>query len=190
MISGSRMRLFWFSIPPIWATTWPFAAPILSLGIPTLVGLNMADDLRSRGGDLDTDALSEQVGAPVALISARRGEGMDAVGKFLNGKFVPPPPRQLPVIQDIPACRQWAGRLGSQAGYRPPAPAVWTHRLDAVFLHPWRVLSCLDSSWWLFFRRFSTWAEPLMDGVDSLIGASGAWIASMLAPFVVSVAAD
>ena len=159
-----------------------FAAPILSLGIPTLVGLNMADDLRSRGGDLDTDALSEQVGAPVALISARRGEGMDAVGKFLNGKFVPPPPRQLPVIQDIPACRQWAGRLGSQAGYRPPAPAVWTHRLDAVFLHPLAGPVVFGLVVVAVFQAIFTWAEPLMNGVDSLIGASGAWIASMLAP--------
>ena len=51
------------------------AAPILSLGLPTLVILNMADDLRQRGGHLDLEALSAQLGAPVALISARRGEG-------------------------------------------------------------------------------------------------------------------
>ena len=29
------------------------AAPILALGLPTLVILNMADDLRSRGGEVD-----------------------------------------------------------------------------------------------------------------------------------------
>ena len=46
------------------------AAPILSLGLPTLVALNMADDLSGRGGKVDVDALSEQLGAPVALISA------------------------------------------------------------------------------------------------------------------------
>ena len=51
------------------------AAPILSLGVPTLVILNMADDLRSREGKVDLAALSAELGAPVALISARRGEG-------------------------------------------------------------------------------------------------------------------
>ena len=158
------------------------AAPILSLGIPTLVGLNMADDLRSRGGDLDTDALSERVGAPVALISARRGEGMDAVLKFLSGTVPPPPQRELPVIQDIPGCRQWAGRLGSEAGYRPPAPAVWTHRLDAVFLHPVAGPVVFGLIVVAVFQAIFTWAEPLMDGVDGLIGSSGAWIASMLSP--------
>src|ERR1041385_7084412 len=46
------------------------AAPILALGVPTLIILNMADDLRNRGGDLDLTALAAQLGAPVALASA------------------------------------------------------------------------------------------------------------------------
>ena len=58
------------------------AAPILGLGLPTLVLLNMADDLRSRGGDLDPEKLADQLGAPVALISASRGEGLEAVTRF------------------------------------------------------------------------------------------------------------
>ncbi len=58
------------------------AAPILALGLPTLVILNMADDLRSRGGKLDLEALSAELGAPVALISARQGEGIGQVFRF------------------------------------------------------------------------------------------------------------
>ena len=34
------------------------AAPILSLRLPTLVILNMADDLKSRGGEVDTAELA------------------------------------------------------------------------------------------------------------------------------------
>src|SRR5579872_4692101 len=41
------------------------AAPILSLGIPTMIALNMADDLRSRGGTADVEQLALQLGAPV-----------------------------------------------------------------------------------------------------------------------------
>src|ERR1035441_5388933 len=44
------------------------AAPILALGLPTLIILNMADDLRSRGGKLDLRKLSHELGAPVTLI--------------------------------------------------------------------------------------------------------------------------
>jgi len=51
------------------------AAPILSLGIPVLIILNMADDLRARGGTVDVRKLSEQLGAPVALIQCARRRG-------------------------------------------------------------------------------------------------------------------
>ena len=59
------------------------AAPILALGLPTLVILNMADDLRNRGGQIDLAALSEQLGAPVALVSARHGR-RDRTGSRLS----------------------------------------------------------------------------------------------------------
>src|SRR5581483_9032342 len=52
------------------------AASILALGTPTLVILNMADELRRRGGNLDVAALEAQLGAPVVLASARQGEGV------------------------------------------------------------------------------------------------------------------
>ena len=113
------------------------AAPILSLGLPTLVILNMADDLRNRGGTLDLEALSAELGAPVALVSARQGEGIDQVFDFLAGAMPKPAPRELPVLQDVPKCREWAGQVGSQAAYRaahrrPSGRAAWMR----VFLHP------------------------------------------------------
>src|SRR5690242_20285269 len=112
------------------------AAPILALGLPTLIILNMADDLRSREGNLDMFKLSQELGAPVALISARAGEGLDQVFDFLAGTMAKPAPPLLPVLHDVPNCREWAGGVGSKAGYRPPIAPIWTRRLDSVILHP------------------------------------------------------
>jgi ferrous iron transport protein B len=112
------------------------AAPILSLGLPTLIALNMADDLRARGGDLDLNGLADRVGAPVALISAKSGEGVEAVFEFLEGKLGVPKPVELPIISNIPQCRQWSANIGHATGYRAPAPPAWTRRLDGIFLHP------------------------------------------------------
>ncbi len=53
------------------------AAPILSLKLPTLVILNMADDLKSRGGHVDTAELATELGSPVALIGASKGQGIE-----------------------------------------------------------------------------------------------------------------
>jgi ferrous iron transport protein B len=78
------------------------AAPVLSLGLPTLVILNMADDLSRRGGALDVAALGAQLGAPVAMTSAKRGDGVDKVLQFLAGTTSGgqrvPPKMQLPVL--------------------------------------------------------------------------------------------
>src|SRR5579863_1490027 len=97
------------------------AAPVLSLGLPTLVILNMADDLDARGGEIDSAELAMQLGSPVALISAAKGIGVDKVFHFLSGTTLGAPAQkplmELPVIQDIPKCRAWAAHAGSKAKY-------------------------------------------------------------------------
>jgi ferrous iron transport protein B len=112
------------------------AAPILALGLPTLIILNMADDLRNRRGKIDVAKLSAELGAPVALISARAGEGIEKVHDFLTGVMPKPSTKELPVLQDVPKCRAWAGQVSGKASYLPPIPPKWTRRLDAIFLHP------------------------------------------------------
>lgn len=156
------------------------AAPVLALGTPTLVILNMADDLRSRGGKVDVEALARQLGAPVTLISAARGEGIDTVFKFLGGTVGVPAPVELPVIQDVPHCRQWAGRMGERAAYHPPAPPRWTRKLDAIFLHPWKGPIVFGLVVLAVFQSIFSWARPLMDGIQSLILTSGVWLEGVL----------
>src|ERR1700733_1019629 len=51
------------------------AAPVLSVGLPTLVLLNMSDLMKQRGGKVDPLELARELAAPVALISASRGTG-------------------------------------------------------------------------------------------------------------------
>ncbi|MBI1358001.1 MAG: ferrous iron transporter B [Acidobacteria bacterium] len=156
------------------------AAPIISLGLPTLVALNMADDLARRGGSIDVNALSQRIGAPTALISAKTGEGLQPVEEFLDGKLGAPPPVQLPVLQDVPACHAWATDARTRAGYRPPAPPHWTRRLDGIFLHPvWGPLIFLLVVVAVFQTIFTA-AVPLMDGVEALISTSGEWLKAAL----------
>jgi ferrous iron transport protein B len=156
------------------------AAPILALGVPTLIILNMADDLRNRGGHVDTRQLSAQLGAPVALVSARQGEGIDEVFEFLASAMPAPAPQELPVLHDVPKCREWAGRVGSQASYRPPVPPKWTRRLDSVFLHPVAGPLVFAVVVVAVFQTIFTAAVPLMDGLRWLFEVSGKWVAATL----------
>jgi ferrous iron transport protein B len=154
------------------------AAPMLALEKPILVVLNMADELRVRGGEVDAGALAQRLGAPVVLISAAKGEGLEGVSDFLESTFKAPAPVELPVLQSPPSCRQWAGQVAADSSYRPPVAPIWTQRLDAVFLHrlvgPLAFLLVVVAVFQTIFYA----AVPLMDGVEWLVTASGGFLES------------
>ena len=156
------------------------AAPILALGVPTLIILNMADDLAARGGKVDLKKLSEQLGAPVALISARAGAGIGKVFDFLAGAMPKPVPRGLPVLQDVPKCREWAGAVGHQAAYLAPIAPKWTRRLDRVFLHPVAgpVIFLLIVVG--VIRTIFMASAPITDVAQQAFAISGNWIAAAM----------
>jgi len=111
------------------------AGRVIALGLPTLVLLNMADELRKRGGHVDVLSLARQLGTPVALVSATTGEGIVAVQNFLSSATASPEPLELPVVGSTRGYREWAVKVGTNAKYCRPATPVWTQRLDSVFLH-------------------------------------------------------
>ncbi len=49
---------------------------LLELNIPTVIALNMMDEVRASGGTVDTKLLSELIGVPVVPISAAKKEGI------------------------------------------------------------------------------------------------------------------
>ena len=156
------------------------AAPILALEVPTLVILNMADDLRKRGGKVDVAALSRELGAPVALMNARGGEGISQVFDFLGGVMPKPAPKLLPILQDVPKCRAWAGQVSGQAAYRAPIPPKWTRRLDAIFLHSVGGPLVFAAVVIAVFQTMFAIGDPAKTAVDRLLQVSGNWLTSVL----------
>jgi len=112
------------------------AAQVLSLRLPTLVLLNMKDQLQQRGGSVDTFKLAQELGAPVALISATQTDGLDAIYRFLEETGGKREMVQLPVLQNPGLCRDWAVGVGRRSDYTAPASPIWTRRMDKVVLHP------------------------------------------------------
>ena len=155
-------------------------APVLALGLPTLVVLNMADDLQRRGGEVDPAALADQLGTPVVLASAATGEGLDTIRRFLTGRFGVPARVALPVLQSVPACRAWAGQLTDASAYRSPVPPVWSHRLDGIALHPVAGPLVFFAVILGVFQAMFVVAAPLSDGIEAIIAAGGAWLATWL----------
>jgi ferrous iron transport protein B len=161
------------------------AAPILSLGLPTLVLLNMSDLMETRGGEVDTLALARELGAPVAKISASRGTGLDSISHFLDRKSEPEIPRtqgrlELPVVGNARSYRQWATGISTRTKYKAPLSSEWTRKLDRVLLHrivgPLLFLAVVITVFQVVFSI----GQPLSDGFGELLNGAGDKIGTFL----------
>jgi ferrous iron transport protein B len=147
------------------------AAPVLSLGLPTLVLLNMSDVMKSRGGKVDTLQLARELNAPVAQISATNGTGLEAVPLFLHqpGNGTGPEPVTLPVLGNAASAHTWAAQVSRRTGYRAPLSAELSRKIDSVLLHRfWGPLLFLLVVVGVFEVVFSI-GQPLSDGFGELL---------------------
>lgn len=75
---------------------------ILETGVPTVIALNMSDELKLRGETIDSSYLEKELGVRVVKISARNKEGIkelyDAVKETIDKKIVP---KKLPLYEKL-----------------------------------------------------------------------------------------
>ncbi len=111
---------------------------VLACGLPTLMLINMADELAARNGFIDPLAVARELRTPTALISASRGTGMDAIHNFLNGRHAAA--QILPVLQAggnaAAACAIDCTGLTKSGSYRRPHHSRFTRAFDRWALHP------------------------------------------------------
>ncbi|MGA2083979.1 MAG: ferrous iron transporter B [Terracidiphilus sp.] len=162
------------------------AAPVLALGLPTLVLLNMSDLMESRGGQVDSLKLARELGAAVAQISATRATGLDAVPLFLNrlnGRDAHKPdakPLTLPVLGNAASAHTWAAQVSSRTGYQAPLSVEGTRKIDNILLHRiWGPLLFLVVVVGVFEVVFSI-GQPLSDGFGDILARIGGLVRPLL----------
>jgi ferrous iron transport protein B len=163
------------------------AAPVLALNLPTLVLLNMTDLMESRGGEVDTLALAQELGVPVAKISGAQGIGLNAIAQFLNRRSEPAmettqqaPRLELPVVGNARSYRQWATGVSSRTKYKAPLSSEWTRKLDGVLLHRvWGPLLFLMVVFAVFQVVF-TLGNPLSDAFGNVLYGLGDFVGRFL----------
>ena len=170
------------------------AAPVLSLGLPTLLLLNMTDLMETRGGEVDTLALAQELGVPVAKISAARGFGLDAIPRFLNAKDqnlvqLQGARLELPVMGNARSYRQWATGVSTRTRYKAPLSPEWTRKLDNLLLGqvtgPLIFLVVVIAVFQTVFSiglPFSDWSQNGLNALGDLLGRhiAPAWLESLL----------
>ena len=147
------------------------AAPVLAMGLPTLVLLNMSDLMEERGGSIDALKLARELGAPVAKISAVNGGGMEAIPRFLHQHTdrAGAQPLTLPILGNAASAHSWAAQVSRRTDYRAPLSVEGTRKIDNVLLHRiWGPLLFLVVVVGVFEVVFSI-GQPLSDGFGSIL---------------------
>ncbi|MEO5773644.1 MAG: ferrous iron transporter B [Sphingomicrobium sp.] len=153
-----------------------FALQLIELGLPTVVALNMIDLATRDGLELDSRALSKSLGVPVVETVAVRRRGVADLNQALDALLDGPVRRPMPDVSgDLLHLQRKAREIATAAVVRETPVRRWTHRLDAVLLHPVAGPIILALIMFVMFQAVFAWAEI----PKAWIGAGVAWLAQL-----------
>src|SRR5690348_11621786 len=168
-----------------------FALQLIELGLPTIVALNMVDLAKRDGLELDPSRLSSELGVPVIETVAVRRRGISELQAALDDMLSAPfCGVHEHVKSDLINLQRRAREIATKAVVSETPVRRWTHRLDAVLLHPVLGPLILALIMFVMFQAVFAWSEApkswIEDGV-AWVGAqaSGALPAGLLRSLVV-----
>ena len=151
------------------------ALQIKNLGLPTVLLLNMQDEAKRSGITIDTDAMSEQLGLPVMLISAKYGDNcpqaLQMAAKQLAEKFNAVSPSEIANLLDADVqIEQEMQNIVKQTVQIPTELTdATTDNIDKVLLHPLFGLPLFFVAMFLLFQFIFTIGTPLQTGMAWLL---------------------
>jgi ferrous iron transport protein B len=133
---------------------------------------NMMDVLVKHDIQVDLDGLSRQIKAPVLPMSARSGDGIEALLEKLKANHVRPLTGAEPGLADTPdeLLRGTAHQLARRFGPKGDILIKSQARLDDFFLHTSFGGLAFFGIMYLLFQSIFTWAAPAMDAVEWVLG--------------------
>lgn len=158
-------------------------------GRPVSVVANMGDILRRHGLSIDAEGLSQAIGAPVMVASARTGEGTDAIISRLQSPPPAPAPQRVADDNSILASEGGsaddalyaaAHRLAAQYGAPADGLLQSQSRLDRFFLGSLSGGLTFSLIMLILFQSIFTWSAPAMDAVEAGIIGLGGWILPLI----------
>lgn len=162
---------------------------MIELGRPILLVLNMMDEARRRGMQINTQKLSERLGIPVAETVAVRNAGIENLLNALDQAKYAVPHTELSGLkgshhQKIATILHDVVQYADQEDKR-------SDFLDRIFLHPVLGLVTLAVMMFVVFQAVFAWAAPFMDGIESLFGWLGEVIGTSISqPLLHSLVVD
>ncbi|ALM85640.1 ferrous iron transporter B [Bordetella sp. N] len=143
------------------------------LGLPVIVALNMADEAKRRGIQIDMARLSEALGMPVVETVAVRRDGVGNLIARLDD-VVPAPTR----TQDSGDLHADVRALLADTVRMPATTTTLTDRVDRWALHPVLGFLLLALIMFLTFQAVYAIGKPMTDAIADGMGSLGELLTS------------
>lgn len=159
------------------------------VGRAVTVVANMSDILQRHRLTMNASGLSEALGVPVILASARTGDGLDVVIEALSEPSPPSEPSTVAQASDVLASEgnaadsalyERAHRLAEQFGAPSDVLLQSQSRLDRFFLGSLTGGLAFSLVMLVLFQSIFTWSAPAMGAVESAVIGVGVWVLPFL----------
>ncbi|MGE8564115.1 MAG: ferrous iron transporter B [Acinetobacter bohemicus] len=162
---------------------------MIALGRPILLVLNMMDEARRRGMQINTQKLSERLGIPVVETVAVRHSGIENLMNALDqGKYSIPHTELSGLNGDN---HHKISTILHDVVHSVDQEDKRSDFLDKIFLHPVLGLVSLALMMFVVFQAVFAWAAPFMDGIESLFGWFGEFVGQHIShPLLNSLVVD
>ena len=157
-------------------------------GKPMVFALNMIDEMTRFGHQIDIDQLSRDLGAPVFAISAKTLQG---IAEFKTGVLAlaeqatiavnAAETAALPPLDYSEQVKQ-SRLLAAKYGMQPTVVLKNQNTIDSFLLSNLSGGIAFLFVMFLLFQSIFTFATPLMDGVENLIGLTATFVTDLTGP--------
>lgn len=154
---------------------------MIALNRPVLLVLNMMDEARRRGININVQKLSERLGVPVVETVATRRSGVENLISALQQRQYDLPHLELNTLNlnEQQHGQQIEAILADVMSFAD-AEDKRTDFLDSIFLHPVFGLITLTVLMFIIFQAVFAWAEPFIGWIEDFFGWLGEKAGEML----------
>jgi ferrous iron transport protein B len=154
-----------------------FTLQLIALGLPVVVALNMVDMAERDGLKIDAARLSKELGVPVIPTVAVRKRGIEELKAAMIELVGDGGVQKISAgpgfhHEDIVVLQRRARAIALAATTEEQGARRWSHRIDAIALHPVMGPMLLAAILFVMFQAVFAWAQAPMDaitaGFDSL----------------------
>ena len=162
---------------------------MIELGRPILLVLNMMDEARRRGMQINTQKLSERLGIPVVETVAVRNAGIENLMNALDQGKYSTPHTELSGLSG--SSHHKIETILHDVVHSVEQEDKRSDFLDKIFLHPVLGLVSLALMMFIVFQAVFAWAAPFMDGIEAAFGWLGETVGEHIAhPLLNSLVVD